>query len=111
MNYVRAEMANGKSDGTEVPFRCRMRTPARRGWAVHLWVAILSLPSGTGCRLEPWAAAQKHVPAESAAGDSSVSDCAVCAVFDPKGHALRCPTAGISLMRRRPIRPRVVRLS
>jgi hypothetical protein len=47
MNYERVEMADGKSDGTEVPFRGRRRMSARRVWAVHTWVDILSLAGGS----------------------------------------------------------------
>ena len=43
MNYERVEMANGKSDGTEVPFRRRGRLSARRVWAIHRRADIVSL--------------------------------------------------------------------
>jgi hypothetical protein len=79
MNYERGEMANGKSDGTEVPFRRRRRWPARRVWAIHLWIDVLSCTDGpgSGSRGARGPLLEKRVPAESAAGDSEALSCAV----------------------------------
>jgi len=76
MNYERVEMANGKSDGTEVPFLSHKRRSVRRVWAVHTWVDVLSLAGGSGSA----GRAQERFLAWSAAGGADVMT--VVTVFD-----------------------------